>query len=78
MKLTVYDKNDPRLQTLRQTHPEKYNTIMRVVFNEGVTSPKIDISRFGLSTIAIPKSVEHIPDYLRPLIDYKTMVNKKI
>jgi hypothetical protein len=78
LKLTVYDKNDPRLQTLRNNHPEKYNALMRVVFNEGVKNPTIDISRFGLSTIAIPKSVEHIPDYLRPFIDYKTMVNKNM
>lgn len=78
LKLTVFDKNDPKLQTLRQKYPDKYNTIMRIVFNEGVENPKIDIARFGLSTIAIPKSVEHIPEYLRPLIDYKTMVNKNM
>ena len=75
IKLNCTDEHDPRLEALKQSYPEKYNAIMKVVFNYGVTNPKIDISRFGFSCVAIPKSVESIPEYLRPFIDYKTMVN---
>jgi hypothetical protein len=78
LKLKAFDKNSKELQQLKLTHPTKYEAIMRVVFNEGVTDPKIDISRFGLTAIAIPKSVDKIPDYILPLIDYQTMVNNNM
>jgi hypothetical protein len=78
LKIKAVDKNSKELLQLKQTHPDKYNTIMRVVFNEGVAEPKIDISRFGLSSIAIPKSVVKIPDYLLPMIDYQSMVNNNM
>jgi len=78
IKLKGYDKNDPLLKAMEKTHPDKYNSIMRVVFNEGVDNPTIDISRFGLSVVSIPKSVETFPDYLRPLIDYRSMINNNM
>jgi len=75
LKLNCTDSNDPRLLALKQTHPDKYNAIMKTVFNIGVTAPRIDISRFGFVCIAVPKSIEKIPDYLIPFIDFKSMVN---
>ena len=75
IKLNGINPDDPRFEEMRKTHPDKYQAIMKTVFNHGVTNPKIDISRFGLSCIAIPKGEEKIPEYLMPFIDYKTMVN---
>ena len=75
LKLNAVDEHDPRFEELKNNYPDKYNAIMKVVFNHGVANPKIDISRFGLSCIAIPKGEESIPEYLRPFIDYKSMVN---
>ena len=54
LKLNCQDENDPRLQILKQTHPDKYEALMKVVFNHNVTTPKIDISRFGFSCVALP------------------------
>jgi hypothetical protein len=78
IKLKTMEKDSPELLKLKQTHPEKYNSIMRVVFNEGVSKPTIDISRFGLSVIAVPKSAERIPEYILPFIDYQSMVNNNM
>lgn len=76
IKLNCVAKDDPRLLSLSKTHPDKYNAIMRTVFNEGVSTAKLDISRFGFSCVAIPKSVEKIPEYLKPFIDMREMVNQ--
>jgi hypothetical protein len=78
LKLKAYDKDSKELQKLKEKYPDKYNIIMKVVFNEGIADPKIDISRFGLSSIAVPKSVTKIPDYLLPMIDYQSMVNNNM
>jgi hypothetical protein len=78
LKLKAVDKNDPDLLKMRLKFPDKYNAIMKIVFNEGVQDPKVDISRFGFNAITIPKSVEKIPEYLLPLIDYRSMVNSNI
>lgn len=75
IKLNCIDKADPRLQKLKETHPDKYNTIMKVVFNEGVSTPKLDISRFGFNCVALPKSLDSIPEYLLPFVDYTDMIN---
>jgi len=78
VKLKNFEKDSPELLKLKESYPEKYNSIMRVVFNEGVSKPNIDISRFGLSVIAIPKSAEKIPNYILPFIDYQSMVNNNM
>jgi hypothetical protein len=75
VKLNCFDSTDPRLETLKQTHPDKYDAIMKTVFNIGVTNPTIDVSRFGLACVAVPKDVETLPDYLIPFIDIKDMTN---
>lgn len=75
VKLNCTSPDDPRLQLLKEKYPDKYEAIMRVIFNYNVSEPKIDISRFGFSCIAIPKGEEKIPDYILPFIDIKTMIN---
>jgi hypothetical protein len=78
VKMRAFDLSDPRLQSLKESHPDKYSAIARTVFNEGVSKPGIDISRFGLSVVSIPKSVDKIPDYLLPMIDLQTMVTNNM
>jgi type I restriction enzyme R subunit len=51
---------------------------MKTVFNHNTTNPKIDISRFGFTCIALPKSLEKIPEYLLPFLDVNTMVNSNM
>jgi hypothetical protein len=77
IKLRAFDKDCKEFQDLKVSHPDKYNAIMDVVFNQSGTN-KIDISRFGLSVVAIPKSVEKIPSYLLPMIDYQSIVNNNM
>ena len=71
IKLITTTPDHPALLKLKETEPEKYEIIMKVCFNPDA---ELDISHFGFSAIAIPKSVERIPEYLMPLIDYDTMV----
>jgi hypothetical protein len=78
LKLKTVDENHPELEKLKDTYPKKYGAISRTVFNRNVDEPEIDISRFGMSVVAVPKGVERIPEYLRPLIDYRTMVSKNM
>lgn len=80
IKLNCPDMNDPRLEALKLSHPDKYNAIMRVVYNYNVDPKdvKVDISRFGFSCVAIPKGLEKIPEYLMPFIDYRSMVNNNM
>lgn len=75
LKLNALTPDSPELLKLAETHPEKYKAIMDTVFNE---SNKLNISRFGLSCIAIPKSIEKIPNYIIPFIDFETMVNNNM
>lgn len=67
----------PEALDLMINYPDKYKAIAETVFNIGKT-PTIDISRFGLASIAIPKGNDAIPEYLRPFIDYSTMINNNM
>ena len=65
----------PEFKNLKDNYPDKYDIIMRVVYNKGVkTLPKIHFEDKGFGTIAIPKDLEHIPEYLIPFIDQTEMV----
>jgi len=79
LKLDCPSPDDPRLEALKESQPDKYDAIMRVVFKrDSDNSTQLDFSRFGFSAIAIPKGVERIPEYLLPFIDYKAMVNNNL
>jgi DNA polymerase elongation subunit (family B) len=78
VKMRAFDKTSPELEKLKLSNEPKYNSIIKTVFNEGVEKPTIDISRFGLSVVSIPKSVERIPEYLLPMIDFQSMVNNNM
>lgn len=78
LKLTTIEKDSPGMLSLKNNYPEKYEAIMKAVFNEGVENPVIDISRFGFNVVSLPKDLDRVPDYLIPLIDYKTIVNNNV
>jgi hypothetical protein len=78
LKLKELPKDAPEFMELKDKYPDKYSALMKAVYNEGVTAPKLDISRFGFSSVAIPKSVEKIPEYLIPFIDYLAMTNNNM
>jgi len=78
LKLKETTKDSPEMQALKLTHPEKYDTILRVVFNEGVSNPKIDISHFNFNCICFPKTIEEIPEYLIPFIDFEDIGRNNI
>lgn len=78
LKLKELSTDSEEFIWLKENHPEKFNAVMKVVYNEGVSNPKLDISRFGFTSVAIPKSVEKIPEYLIPFIDFNAMVNNNI
>lgn len=69
----------PELVELIRKHPEKARIIAKTIYNVGKSdNTGIDISRFGMSCIAVPKGFEALPDYLIPLIDYQSMVNNNM
>ena len=78
LKLKALPKDAPEFEALKEKYPAKYKALMKAVYNEGVENPKLDISRFGFSAVAIPKSVEKIPEYLLPFIDYLAMTNNNM
>ena len=72
--MNVFEKEDPRL------HLEFLHQICAIMqwFLMKESKPNIDISRFGFSVVAIPKSVEKIPDYLLNMMDLQPMINNNI
>ena len=62
---------------LIRKYPDKAKAIAKTVYNIE-TNPTIDISRFGASALALPKSVAKIPEYILPFIDYSTMTNSNM
>lgn len=65
----------PEFKQLKDNYPDKYNIIMRSVYNKGVKKmPKIHFEDKGFNTIAIPKDVDVIPEYLIPFIDQNEMI----
>jgi hypothetical protein len=72
-KLVSKKENCQEMIDLRDTYPEVFQVIHDTVFT---TKPgEIDISKNGFSIIAIPSDVDIIPNYIRPLINYDTMVS---
>lgn len=67
------------LKNLIKNYPSKAKGIAKVIYNIGNSNKSaIDISRFGMSCIAVPKGIEQLPEYLVPLIDYRSMVNNNM
>lgn len=62
----------PEYKFLKDNHPDKFEIIMKVVYGKNKKSG-IDFADKGFAVIAIPKETP-IPEYIRPLVDYSTMV----
>jgi DNA polymerase family B len=59
---------------LEKTNPEIYERIKKNIYN----SRNKKIADKGIETIAIPRNVKDIPDWLASYIDYDTIVNDNI
>jgi len=62
------------IEPLKKVFPEAYDRLMKHVFN-GNNKKLVEK---GVQIIAIPRSVESIPEWLLPYIDYDTIVNDNI
>ena len=75
--------NDPdvsqELKDLIIKYPEKAKIIAKVAYNvDNSDANALDISKFGMGCLAIPKGDEKSPEYILPFIDYTGMVNKSM
>lgn len=77
-KLNAAINNCPEFMEMKEKYPDKFKTIMRVVYNYGLTgdqvSKKINFADKGFNVIAVPKDLDRIPDYILPLVDYDEMI----
>lgn len=71
-RLEEFLLNTPEYKFLKDNYPDKFNTILKVVYGKGKKTG-LDFADKGFAVIAIPKETE-IPEYIIPLIDYSTMV----
>lgn len=58
------------IEPLKFSHPDIYSIIVEKIFNHKEES----ISSKGINVIAIPRTVEKIPDWIIPYIDYESIV----
>lgn len=72
-RLFDYLDEQPEFKYLKEHYPDKYNIILKTVYNKNNPNPSIDFSDKGAAIIAIPKD-ETIPDYIKPLISLDEMV----
>lgn len=69
IKLAVNGPED--LSGVKTTHPEIYDGLMQHVFH----STNKNMIKNGLKEISLPSIVSTIPDWILPLIDYRTTVS---
>ena len=72
VKLNVESMDD--LRDLEDTHPEIFENLVSGIFE----SDDEKLKAKGLTVIAIPRNVDKIPDWIIPLIDYESIVNKNV
>lgn len=82
LKLNIFDLSDA--EELKEKYPKEYNILYKEIFqdttgyfiskrHDGKRNIDVPYVR-GLQCIAIPMN-EEIPEWIRPYIDYRTMVN---
>ena len=69
IKLVVIKNED--LDIIKDTFPEEHALVTDKIFR----SSSYDIIKAGLKVIAIPNTVKQVPDWIIPLIDYKTIIS---
>lgn len=72
VKLMVTGLSD--LEVIKQRYPDDYKLISDKIFH----SNQRELVAAGLKVIAIPSTVEKIPDWLIPLIDYDVIISDVI
>ena len=76
LKINAPTENSAGMKKLKELNEEKYNIIMKTVFN--TENGEINISSNGFSVIAIPMDKDSIPEYIRPIINYDLMINANV
>jgi hypothetical protein len=56
----------------KEKYSEEYNIIVENVFNNN------DLVKYGVKTIAIPKDIKLIPDYILNLVDIDSIIDDNI
>jgi len=84
LKLNAGNPEDLK-DLLENGHEEEYKILMKEVFHldeNGIKpfpgEPSFDVSRFGFTTIAFPKNVDNIPEWIRPYIAVNEIVGDNI
>jgi hypothetical protein len=67
-------KTKESIEPLKTSHPEIYERLMKHIFN----GKNKKLADKGVEIIAIPRSVQAVPEWLMPFIDYDTIVNDNI
>ncbi len=62
------------IEDLQKTEPEIYERIVQGIFN----SPIKEIAKKGITAIAVPRVFETVPEWIRPYIDYGTIVSDNL
>jgi hypothetical protein len=59
---------------------EEFQVLQDVVFTvpDKKDTSKIDISKYGFTAITLPKSVDKIPEWLIPIINYKAIIEDNL
>lgn len=70
VKMTTLDEIEP----LKETNPKLYDRIVKYIFN----NPNKDIAKKGIDIISLPHSVEKVPEWVMPYIDYDTIINDNV
>lgn len=72
LKLIVTNEND--LEIIKRDYPSDYDMVMKKIFR----SSNPDIQKAGLKVLAIPTTVNVMPKWLIPLIDYDVIISDVI
>lgn len=77
--LMTQESTPKEMKDFYSKYPAKVKALAKTLYNiDNKNKSAVDISNFGLSCIAIPKSENSIPEYLIPFIDYDGMVNNNM
>lgn len=71
IKVNMSKKED--IESLSETNPEIYNALCREIFDS--SNPRI---AKGVTSIAIPQTMEKIPEWIIPFIDIETIIEDNV
>lgn len=62
------------LDDMKDRFPEQYKGLYNDIFN----SKNEYVKNKGVSVIAIPRNIDYIPEWVRPYIDFETLINDNV